>query len=375
MNNTLKAMVATALVCASAASHAQSAITLYGLLDEGVTYVSNEAGKRFVGMMAGENFGNRWGLRGTENLGDGYKAIFDLESDFDLNTGSAVAGIGSALFGRQAYVGIESPYGTITLGRQYDFAWDFMTLGYFSPAAYALATGGHIGDVDRQGGDRLNNAVKYTSPIFDGLQFGALYSFGGVPGQFAEDSAFSLGARYDGGNLQLAAVYTSVKNPAFFDPYGQLGMSNFLGQATTANGEDAYPDGNFALDRQSSAEFGASYKFGALTVAGNITATTFKGYGQSETLWIYEGGLIYSFTPQIQGIAAYEYERTNGVHWNQPTVGAYYFLSKSTSFYAAASYQIASGPVVAQQGQDFYWYTPSSNHEQASVRLAIIHKF
>lgn len=255
-------------------------------------------------------------------------SIFDLESDFDLNTGSTVAGIGSALFGRQACVGLASPYGTVTLGRQYDFAWDFMTVGYFSPTAYALATGGHIGDVDRQGGDRLNNAVKFTS----------------------------------------------VKNPTFFDPYGQLGVSSFLGQATTADGEDAYPEGNFALDRQSSAEFGASYKFGALTAAGNITATTFKGYGQSQTLWIYEGGLIYSFTPQIQGIAAYEYERTNGVHWNQPTVGAYYFLSKRTSFYAAASYQIASGPVVAQQGQDFYWHTPSSNREPASVRLAIIHR-
>ncbi|WP_179402269.1 porin [Burkholderia guangdongensis] len=370
-----KIMLAAALVCANTSSYAQSSITLYGLLDEGVTYVSNEAGKRFVGLVAGENFGNRWGLRGTEDLGNGYKAIFDLESDFDLNTGSSVAGIGPALFGRQAYVGIASPYGTITLGRQYDFAWDYMTLGYFSPAAYALATGGHIGDVDRQGGDRLNNAIKYTSPSFGGVQIGALYSFGGVPGQFTKSSAYSVGAKYDGDNLHLAAIYTSVNNPAFFDPYGQLGVSTFLGQATTQNGQDAYWEGNFALDRQSSAELGASYKFGQLTVAGNVTATTFKGYDKSQTLWIYEGGLIYSFTPELQGIAAYEYEKTNDVHWNQPTVGAYYFLSKRTSLYAAASYQIASGPVVAQQGQDFYWYTPSSNHEQASMRVAIIHKF
>ncbi|WP_175782794.1 porin [Burkholderia anthina] len=375
MNKMLKPVATTALVCASAFSHAQSSINFYGLLDEGVTYVSNEAGKRFVGMIAGENFGNRWGLRGTEDLGGGYKAVFDLESDFDLNTGASVAGIGPALFGRQAYVGIDSPYGKVTLGRQYDFAWDYMTLSYFSPAAYALATGGHIGDVDRQGGDRLDNAVKYTSPTFGGLQLGALYSFGGVPGQFSRNSAFSLGAHYNGGNLQMAAVYTSVKNPAFFDPYGQLGVSTFLGQATTASGENAYPEGNFVLDRQSSAEFGALYKFGKLTAAGNITATTFKGHGASQTVWIYDGGLIYSFSPQVQGIVGYEYEKTDGVHWHQPTIGAYYFLSKRTSFYAAASYQIASGPVVAQQGQDFYWYTPSSNHEQASVRLAMIHTF
>jgi outer membrane protein OmpU len=375
MNHTYKLMVAAVMAGASLAAHAQSSVTLYGLIDEGATYVSNEAGKRFVGLLAGENFGDRWGLRGREELGGGYAALFDLESDFDVNTGGSVAGIGSALFGRQAYVGIESPYGTVTLGRQYDFAWDYMTLGYFSPAAYALATGGHIGDVDRQGGDRLNNAVKYTSPSFDGIQFGALYSFGGVAGHFSEDSAYSLGVKYNGSNFNAAAIYTSVRNPAFFDPYGQLGVSSFLGQSTTVSGQDAYAEGNFALDSQSSAEAGASYKLGNLTVAGNLTATTFKGYGRSQTVWVYEGGLMYSFTPQLMGIAAYEYEKTNGVHWNQPTIGAYYYLSKRTSFYVAGSYQMASGPVVAQQGQDFYWYTPSSNHDQASVRIAVIHKF
>ncbi|MFM0500741.1 porin [Paraburkholderia caffeinilytica] len=375
MKTTPKLMVAAVLASLSAVGHAQSSVNLYGLIDEGATYVSNEAGHRFVGLIGGENFGDRWGLRGTEDFGNGYQAIFDLEADFNVNTGGTVEAIGPALFGRGAYVGIASPYGTVTMGRQYDFAWDYMTLGYFSPAGYALATGGHIGDVDRQGGDRLNNSIKYTSPWYNGLQVGAMYSFGGVPGSLSTDSAYSAGIRYDGGNLQLAAIYTSVNNPSFFDPYGQLGVSTFLGQATTSKGQDAYPDGNFGVNRQSSAEFGASYKFGKLTVAGNITETTFKGYGQSQTVSIYEGGAMYLFTPQLQGIAAYEYERTNNVHWNQPTIGAYYFLSKRTSFYAAASYQVASGPVVAQQGQDFYWFTPSSNHDQSSVRIAMIHKF
>jgi len=62
------------------------------------------------------------------------------------------------------------------------------------------------------------------------------------------------------------------------------------------------------------------------------------------------------------------------VHWNQPTTGAYYFLSKRTRFYASASYQFASGPLVATQGQGFY-NEPSSNRRQALARIAIIHKF
>lgn len=372
--------VGVVLTCMSAGVYAQSSVDLYGLIDAGMTYVSNQGGKRLYQFADGINFGNRFGLQGSEDLGGGYKAVFRLENGFSLGTGGLNQG--GSMFGRQAYVGLSNQYGTVTLGNQYDFVFDYLT--EFSATGYALAYGGHMGDVDRQGGDRLNNAVKFSSNDFHGLRFGAMYSFGNVAGSVHENSAWSAGAKYDQGNLSLAAVYTQLNNPhgiGALDPYNQLGVFTFLNQTVAtrnpATGQvtDLYPYGTaFPVDRQSIGEVGASYKFGSLTLTGNVTATTFKGYGTQETLWVYEAGALYSVTPQLLGIAGYEYEKMGDVHWNQPTLGAYYYLSKRTSFYAAASYQVASGPLDATQGQGFY-FGPSSNHEQTSVRIAIIHKF
>ncbi|QBQ99786.1 porin [Paraburkholderia pallida] len=376
----LKIGIGAMLIGASACSHAQSSVDLYGLIDAGITYVSNQGGQSLVKFADGINFGNRVGFMGTEDLGGGYKAVFKLENGFSLGTGAL--GQGGAMFGRQAYVGLGNAYGTLTLGNQYDFVFDYMT--EFSATGYAFATGGHMGDVDRQGGDRLNNAVKFSSNSFGGLRFGAMYSFGGVAGSLHENSAFSAGLRYDGDKLSMAAVYTQLNNPhgiAGLDPYNQLGVFTFLNQTVAVRNPatgavtDLYPYGNaFPVDRQSMTELGASYKLGKLTVTGNITATQFKGYGTSETLWVYEVGGLYSVTPELLGIVGYQYEKMDNVHWNQPTVGLYYFLSKRTSFYAAASYLFASGPLVATQGQGFF-NDPSSNHEQASARIGIIHKF
>ena len=103
---------------ASGVVYAQSSVTLYGIIDEGVNYNSNANGNRLYNLSSGVFQGSRWGLRGKEDLGGGLGAIFVLENGFDVNTGRL--GQGGLLFGRQAYVGISSPYGTVTFGRQYD---------------------------------------------------------------------------------------------------------------------------------------------------------------------------------------------------------------------------------------------------------------
>ena len=127
-----KQLLALATLCPLAGVvHAQSSVTLYGLIDESrFEAVSNVpvAGKTGGGTqyaldaINGLN-GTRWGLRGTEDLGGGLAAIFTLENGFDLNTGKL--GQGGAEFGRQAFVGLSSSrFGTLTLGRQYDSVVD-----------------------------------------------------------------------------------------------------------------------------------------------------------------------------------------------------------------------------------------------------------
>jgi outer membrane protein OmpU len=204
-------------------AYAQSNVTLYGLIDESLNYVSNEGGHSAFTQTSGNVQGSRWGIKGTEDLGGGYQAIFTLENGFALNNGAL--GQGGLEFGRQAFVGLTTPAGTITLGRQYDFLiYLYSMTNLYSAGTYGF----HLGDYDRLGGERLNNVIAYQSPTFGGLKFGALYAPGGQPGHLAAGSAQSYGVSYSRGNLNLAAAYTSVNNTTI-TPATTIGVPDLFG--------------------------------------------------------------------------------------------------------------------------------------------------
>lgn len=120
-----KSFLALAVLTAFAGvAHAQSSVTLYGIIDEGFNVNTNAGGKHLYNLTSGVLQGSRFGLRGTEDLGGGLKAIFVLENGFDVNSGKL--GQGGLMFGRQAYVGLSSQFGTVTLGRQYDSVVDYV---------------------------------------------------------------------------------------------------------------------------------------------------------------------------------------------------------------------------------------------------------
>ncbi|MGA7815976.1 porin, partial [Caballeronia sp.] len=124
-----KVIAAALLGVLASAAHAQSSVTLYGLLDVGVTYTNSQVtvngGHSNVQLVSGPVDGSRWGLRGAEDLGGGLKAIFTLESGFNLNDGTLA--YNGREFGRQAFVGLSSvDYGALTLGRQYDSMVDYV---------------------------------------------------------------------------------------------------------------------------------------------------------------------------------------------------------------------------------------------------------
>lgn len=85
--------LAIALAGLTGAAHAQSSVTLYGIIDAGIGYVHNADGNgKQVGMINGNMNGNRWGIKGSEDLGGGLKAVFQLESGFDPGTGRSNQG-------------------------------------------------------------------------------------------------------------------------------------------------------------------------------------------------------------------------------------------------------------------------------------------
>jgi len=136
----MKLQIAAGLALAgmSATAWAQSSVTLYGIVDTGIEYVSHAdaAGDSVVRMpgITGE-VPSRWGLRGKEDLGGGLSAIFALESGFNMRSGTLNQG--GRLFGRQAWVGLSSPYGNLTFGRQYTMTyWALADADLLGPDIY-----------------------------------------------------------------------------------------------------------------------------------------------------------------------------------------------------------------------------------------------
>jgi predicted porin len=201
-----------ALAAASLPAFAQNAVTLYGVIDEGIDYTNNAGTGHAFEMTSGYAQGSRWGLKGTEDLGGGLKAVFQLENGFVVNNGRL--GQGGLEFGRQAYVGLaDDKFGTVTLGRQYDSLVDYLaqTTANGNWAGYLFA---HPYDNDNTDNTfRVNNTVKYTSPALSGFQFGGTYSFSNDT-NFANNRQYSVGAQYANGGLLVAAAYLQANNPS-----------------------------------------------------------------------------------------------------------------------------------------------------------------
>ncbi|MCM3011901.1 porin, partial [Bacillus subtilis] len=145
-----------------------------------------------------------------EDLGSGLSALFQLENGFNIGTGAL--GQGQRDFGRKAVVGLaSSTYGTVTLGRQYDPIIDLvqgLTEDNYFGGVFATP-----GDVDNYDNSfRVDNAVKYTSAVYSGLQFSAMYSFGGIAGSTGAAQSYSAAVSYNNGPFSVAGGYFHATN-------------------------------------------------------------------------------------------------------------------------------------------------------------------
>jgi len=219
----------TALFCAwGNPVHAQTGpnVTVYGLLDGGVVHTKFKnrnanntnppANASSFGFLSGGQSGNRWGLRGSEDLGAGLQAVFRLENGFNLGRGTAAQG--SRLFGREASVGLKSDrVGQLTFGRQPTLAHRWFA-DIVSPFGNGFNQANASGTFAVAQG-RLDNQVQYQSPNKAGVQVGVGYSFNasGASG-FKTTSgnpnvrAWTAGVRYADGPAQAMLSYESHQN-------------------------------------------------------------------------------------------------------------------------------------------------------------------
>lgn len=373
-------------VLAATQAHAQSSVTLYGVLDNGIGYVNNSGGHSSISAAQSSQSGNRFGFIGAESLGNGLKAIFRLENGFNGQSGTISQG--GTFWGRYAYVGLSSnAYGTVTLGRQNSSVNNYV--GRFAIAGqWAGNHGNNMADADDlHGTNRLNNSVRYQTPEYRGLRAESIFSFGGKAGAFQQNRIWSVGAAYANGPVRFAAAYLDIRDPNFSYFGGTA-----TGSTTASNMKDRSISGYASAQSQDVLALGGQYKFGAATLNLVYTRTSFSGMGAQPgiaNIWAKDSTAyfndvqvsgMYYLTPAIRVEAAYSYLRGGGINdasYGTWTAGADYFFSKRTSVYISAEYQHAAG--VDSTGKravaEIDTVTASSNEKQVIANIGLKHVF
>jgi predicted porin len=316
----MKLFAAAVAVLAAGGAYAQSSVTLYGVADVGIEY-NNHAGtgENIYRMSSGNQSGSRWGLRGVEDLGGGLKGVFVLESGFNLDQGTSAQG--SRLFGRNAYVGLQSQYGALLLGRQQTSFYDFGLI--YDPMAISTRYG--LTSIAPEFASRADNAVKYVG-TFGGLTANAFYSFRSDGSEVAGRNVFGreFGAllSYAAGPFGIGAAYDELNVGTVANQAPKLRRATIAG--TYAFG----PAKVFAGYR-----WGKGYSGAALPGA---TGTNAAGASSN----VYWAGLAYQLTPafSLSGAAYYQDFRNNGADPWQFVLTGDYALSKRTDLYTSLSY-------------------------------------
>ena len=201
-----KNLILTAILASVAGvASAQSAVTIYGIADASFTGERGGVASNNK-ITSGAASASRIGFKGSEDLGGGMAAIFTLETGYKIDTGELDAT--NTLFNRQAFVGLKTNAGTVTLGRQY------------TPYHNALAQVGDPFGTGYAGGSknlfpdsgtnvRTSNTIVYTSPLVYGLVADVAYSAGEQAGNNDAGRQFGASVGYANGPLNVRVAYNN----------------------------------------------------------------------------------------------------------------------------------------------------------------------
>jgi predicted porin len=324
-----KNLILTAILAAgSGIASAQTSVNIYGIVD--AAFVGERGGTASNNKItSGAASASRLGFKGSEDLGGGMSAIFTLESGVKIDTGELDAT--NTLFNRQAFVGLKTTGGTVTIGRQY------------TPYHNALAQVGDPFGTGYAGGSknlfpdsgtnvRTSNTVVYTSPLFAGLTADVAYSVGEQAGDNAAGRQFGASVGYVNGPLNVRLAYNN-KNTDTVAAGTTAAVSRPIGHnALVAANYDfgpvrAYVTAGFDKGNGSAPLANANNPYGA-TVVRPVASLDGNEYliGLSAQVWV--GTLLAS----VQ-------HKNDKTSFNQDATGwgvAYlYPLSKRTNLYGA----------------------------------------
>ena len=379
-----KKLIAVAVLGACVAGSAFAAnVDVYGRIDTGLSYVHyDETGlsdaKDTLSLDSGMSSGNRWGLKGSEDLGNGYQVGFVLESGFDADTGALGAG---GIFGREATLRVSGPFGSIYAGRMGRIGSDAGSVGFYAGSVSPFGSGwgkmaGHFA-VTANYDSRYNNALAYVSPKVGPVTVYAQYTMGNATeNESGDDRLFSLGAQADFGALQV------------------LGLVEYLNKKSVAD-TTVYDDSQY--DDSYTINLGGSYDFGVAKVflAGQYfkAAPNYAGMKANYAKLVDGEEWRYSFdgfgvnVGATAPIGAGEFLVSAGygkgdVNYNTQDakisadayiiqVGYTYPFSKRTNLYAGAGYMQTSMEDGITTGNT----TSDKDFKTTQVMFGLLHKF
>ncbi|MFM0649034.1 porin [Paraburkholderia bryophila] len=324
-----------ALMVIGVHAQAQSSVQLYGIVDTWIG-LQKTPGKASSWQEGGGGLSTSfWGFGGQEDLGGGYRTIFAIEGFFRPQNGAYGSFNGDPFFSRNAYVGLTTPAGTFTLGRQSSLLYlqacqfnPFYASFTFSPTILQMYAGlgtypSYRTDQGIVGGTAWSNAIQYATPDLHGLTGHAMYAFGNS-GSGNGSKQYSVQASYRNGPFAAGAVYQ---------------YANFNSTAGDLNSLLA------GFHSQSATQLAASYEFSFAKLYGEYTYTNDDVINRGFHVNMFEGGLSIPIgTSRI--LASYAYSRDSG-GLNQSrqtaTLGYDYPLSKRTDLYAVYLYDHFAG--------------------------------
>lgn len=360
-----KSLIALAVLAASGAAMAQSSVTLFGIVDTGVSYVDNASGNDAkYGVHTSGNATSRLGLRGTEDLGGGLKAGFWLEGEIFGDDGNA-SGFN---FKRESTVRLSGNFGEVRLGREttptfraglkYDL---FGATGIGQNMGFRnwSAVGGGFGaDVNTI---RANNMVSYSSPNFNGFTGNISYAFDEKADAVAATPTTpaipgTKAGRYAGGNIGY--------------DNGPLSVTAAYGNLKGAAGD---------RDEMS---IGASYNFGVAKVVGNVQQIKYKPDAGSSAKF---RNYLLGVSAPVGGVGEVKaqyafYDQQGDAKAHQLSLGYVHNLSKRTALYGTVAYlknQDGSKMALAAKGvsDTVGLKADGSGRNQAGVQVGIRHAF
>lgn len=379
-----KKLIAVAVLGACVAGSAFAAnVDVYGRIDTGLSYVHyDETGlsdaKDTLSLDSGLSSGNRWGLKGSEDLGNGYQVGFVLESGFDADTGALGAG---GIFGREATLRVSGPFGSIYAGRMGRIGSDAGSVGFYAGSVSPFGSGwgkmaGHFA-VTANYDSRYNNALAYVSPKVGPVTVYAQYTMGNTTeNESGDDRLFSLGAQADFGALQVLGLveYLNKKSVAGTTVYDDSQYDDSytinLGGSYDFSVAKVFLAGQYFKAAPNYAGMKANY---AKLVAGNEWRYSFDGFGVNvgATAPIGAGQFLVSagygkgdvnYNTQDAKISADAYIIQ---------VGYTYPFSKRTNLYAGAGYMQTS----MEDGYITDNTTSDKDFKTTQVMFGLLHKF